>query len=100
MKPLLTHSNPTLIETLPTWCASVARILTTTEQLAHHPGFQAGKNNIADADDIKGDDINDEESAAEIVFNQSNAGEEGNIFNTTKKNGVHSNQSSSDASDI
>ena len=48
MKPLLTHSNPTLMETLPTWCASVARLLTTTEQLAHHPGFHAGENNDAD----------------------------------------------------
>ena len=98
------------METLPTWCASVARILTTTEQLAHHPGFQAGnKNNSAGtSDNIKDDNriLNDEESGngnQEIVFNQSNppvdVGEGGDIF-TAKRNGERSNRSSSDASDI
>ncbi|XP_035709272.1 sodium/hydrogen exchanger 9 isoform X4 [Folsomia candida] len=33
MKPLLTHSRPTLLETLPVFCTPIARILTTTEQL-------------------------------------------------------------------
>lgn len=33
MKPLLTHSRPTLLETLPVWCNPMARVLTTTEQL-------------------------------------------------------------------
>ncbi|XP_053960843.1 sodium/hydrogen exchanger 9 isoform X9 [Anastrepha ludens] len=33
MKPLLTHSRPTLLETLPVCCNPVARLLTTTEQL-------------------------------------------------------------------
>lgn len=33
MKPLLTHSRPTLLETLPNFCNPVARLLTTTEQL-------------------------------------------------------------------
>jgi hypothetical protein len=33
MKPLLTHSRPTLMETLPPFCAPVARMLTTAEQL-------------------------------------------------------------------
>lgn len=33
MKPLLTQSSPTLIETLPPCMSPIARILTTTEQL-------------------------------------------------------------------
>ncbi|CAH1406227.1 unnamed protein product [Nezara viridula] len=33
MKPLLTHSRPTLLETLPVCCNPIARILTTTQQL-------------------------------------------------------------------
>lgn len=33
MKPLLTHSRPTLLETLPNCCNPIARVLTTTEQL-------------------------------------------------------------------
>lgn len=33
MKPLLTHSRPTLLETLPMFCTPLARLLTTTEQL-------------------------------------------------------------------
>ncbi|XP_044013056.1 sodium/hydrogen exchanger 7 isoform X8 [Aphidius gifuensis] len=34
MKPLLTHSRPTLLETLPVCCTPLARILTTTQQLS------------------------------------------------------------------
>ncbi|XP_018918233.1 sodium/hydrogen exchanger 6 isoform X2 [Bemisia tabaci] len=40
LKPLLTHSQPTLLDTLPSYCSSVARILTTTEQMTQgnvHP---------------------------------------------------------------
>lgn len=33
MKPLLTQSRPTLLETLPVCCNPIARLLTTTEQL-------------------------------------------------------------------
>ncbi|XP_060666401.1 sodium/hydrogen exchanger 6 isoform X1 [Drosophila nasuta] len=33
MKPLLTHSRPTLLETLPVCCNPIARLLTTTQQL-------------------------------------------------------------------
>ncbi|XP_020289197.1 sodium/hydrogen exchanger 7 isoform X5 [Pseudomyrmex gracilis] len=33
MKPLLTHSRPTLLETLPVCCNPLARILTTTQQM-------------------------------------------------------------------
>ena len=33
MKPLLTNSRPTLLETLPSCLTPLARILTTTEQL-------------------------------------------------------------------
>lgn len=33
MKPFLTHSRPTLLETLPVCCNPIARLLTTTEQM-------------------------------------------------------------------
>ena len=33
MKPFLTNSRPTLLDTTPICCAPIARILTTTEQL-------------------------------------------------------------------
>nr|CAD7443390.1 unnamed protein product [Timema bartmani] len=35
MKPFLTHTRPTLLETLPVCCNSLARLLTTTEQMTH-----------------------------------------------------------------
>ncbi|GIY90293.1 hypothetical protein CDAR_416804 [Caerostris darwini] len=52
MKPLLTHSRPTLIETLPSFCHSLARILTSTQQLSNE-------------DNVKGDD---EDSDADLCL--------------------------------
>ena len=40
MKPLLTHSNPTLMETMPGCCLPLARLLTSAEQLSRHPAMQ------------------------------------------------------------
>ena len=40
LKPLLTHSNPTLMETLPGCCLPVARFFTSAEQLSKHPAMQ------------------------------------------------------------
>ncbi|XP_076323667.1 sodium/hydrogen exchanger 9-like isoform X2 [Tachypleus tridentatus] len=34
MKPFLTHSQPTLVETLPSCCLPMARVLTTTQQMS------------------------------------------------------------------
>jgi len=37
LKPLLTHCNPTLMETMPGGCLGLARLLTSSEQLQRHP---------------------------------------------------------------
>ena len=42
MKPLLTHSNPTLMETMPSCCLGVSRALTSSEQLSRHPAMVGG----------------------------------------------------------
>ena len=42
MKPLLTHSNPTLMETMPGCCLGLSRILTSSEQLSRHPAMMGG----------------------------------------------------------
>ncbi|RWS23321.1 sodium/hydrogen exchanger 7-like protein [Leptotrombidium deliense] len=39
MKPLLTHSRPTLIDTLPDCCLPISRLLTTTQQLSNEGTF-------------------------------------------------------------
>ena len=41
MKPFLTHSNPTLMETLPSCCLPLGRWLTSDEQLARHPAMMS-----------------------------------------------------------
>ncbi|XP_066248362.1 sodium/hydrogen exchanger 6 isoform X2 [Euwallacea similis] len=38
MKPLLTQSRPTLLDTMPVCCSPVARFLTTTEQMTQESG--------------------------------------------------------------
>ena len=53
MKPLLTNSRPTLIETLPECCLPIARILTTTEQLNEDSG---GGRHRLDNQDYDSDD--------------------------------------------
>ena len=41
MKPFLTHSSPSLMETLPDCCLPISRMLTSPEQLANHPKMKA-----------------------------------------------------------
>ena len=48
MKPLLTHSNPTLMETMPGCCLPLARLLTSNEQLAKHPAMMSQDQAITD----------------------------------------------------
>ena len=42
MKPLLTHTNPTLMETMPACCLGLTRVLTSSEQLSRHPAMMGG----------------------------------------------------------
>ncbi|CAB4067205.1 SLC9A6_7 [Lepeophtheirus salmonis] len=41
LKPFLTHSNPTLMETLPECCLPIGKYLTSVEQLSRHPAMRA-----------------------------------------------------------
>jgi len=50
-KPLLTHTNPTLMETLPNRCLPVGRLFTSREQLAKHPMMQQGKEELGGGED-------------------------------------------------
>lgn len=48
MKPLLTHSRPTLLETLPVCCNPLARLLTTTEQLTQEGSIKPIRDSDSD----------------------------------------------------
>lgn len=50
-KPLLTHSNPTLMDTLPNRCLPIGRLFTSREQLMRHPMMQPGKEGGGDRDE-------------------------------------------------
>lgn len=60
LKPLLTHSNPTLMETMPGGCLSLARLLTSSEQLARHPMMSTNHSLSQDNGLILGQDSQEE----------------------------------------
>ena len=55
MKPFLTHSNPTLMETLPSCCLPLSRLLTSTEQLMKHPAMMNSADFITDSIVVQSD---------------------------------------------
>ena len=79
MKPFLTHSSPTLMETLPSCCLPLGRLLTSQEQLAKHPAMHISEQEIAGAGGF----------ANPLAFNNASLGENG---------GCYSRQQSSDSS--
>lgn len=48
MKPFLTHSRPTLLETLPVCCNPLARLLTTTEQMTQDGSVRPNRDSDSD----------------------------------------------------
>ncbi len=70
MKPLLTHSNPTLMETLPSFCLPMARVLTSTEQLSRHPAMMSRQEDQCQGIDNGG--VVDEEPAVFDASSNSN----------------------------
>ncbi|XP_003740917.1 sodium/hydrogen exchanger 6 [Galendromus occidentalis] len=50
MKPFLTHSRPTLIETLPSCCMPLAHLLTSTEQLTQDDNCRHTREDDSDTD--------------------------------------------------
>lgn len=73
MKPFLTNSNPTLMETLPDCCHPLARALTSTEQLQRHPSMMNGQPNeeptiINDNDEEISVEINDSNAAENVII--------------------------------
>lgn len=48
MKPFLTHSRPTLLETLPVCCNPLARLLTTTEQMTQDGSMRPNRDSDSD----------------------------------------------------
>lgn len=57
MKPFLTHSNPTLMETLPGCCLPFATALTSTDQMSRHPAMMRSADQLVnDEEDVINDD--------------------------------------------
>jgi len=52
-KPLLTHANPTLMETLPNRCLPIGRVFTSKEQLEKHPLMQRNSEESSSLDDLE-----------------------------------------------
>jgi len=49
-KPLLTHSNPTLVDTLPNRCLPIGKMFTSREQMMNHPMMQQNKGDYGGGD--------------------------------------------------